>query len=721
MKPLIPRVTQLSPSSRKPQPAMAYTARTASAEVLTTLAVLKVQVGQGQDYLQNFIPFVAECLRINPSDVVSVQTLQAGFKKLFGFVVPGGVLQTLLKRAAKQGLVQLDNRVYRPVREQLNTLTIENDREQAGQELDSLTNDFQQFAAHNYEQALSLLDAENALFEFISEHGVFSLVDGGARMGASSSFQSASTHFLVGAFVEQLIANNAQSLGYFERAVQGSMLASVLHFENKVTVTERWKDAAVYFDTPILLRIIGLYGEEVKAPYLELVQLLTKQHVAMHCFQHTLSEVDRVLYSIEENLRQGRRELKVFEDLGEGLLSSNWSAGDVRTERGRVERKLLALGITPHELPRVQAHLNPDMNRANEVFQQAVGYRNENARDHDVAAVLAIHRLRGGLRPTQIERCVAVFVTNNNKVVNATREAFKELFGYRTEDVNACISSDALTTIAWLKTNALLGVQGTLPRKQLVADAYAAMKPTGELWGAYLSEIQKLRQDDMVSEADVTYLRCAPEAASALARLTLNDPTAFVEGTVEQVLEQARAANRFDAETAQKATAQALAIAEAERSRLAEQNDAALQQVALNQQLVVQQVTQQEEAQRQLAEQNIKLAAKDASLAKYEAHLNGRMRLAHRVGVGAGWLAFGGALSGLSYMTWTFGLSSSVPAELQHSFTVKNIPLQPVALFLLFGIYSFVGLIPQAKDIRLKCEHWVQRLMNRILVGRFTD
>lgn len=617
---------------------MAYTARTASAEVLTTLAILKVQAGQGQDYLQNFLPFVAECIRTNAREAVTPKDLQEGFKKLFGFEVPIGVIQTLLRRAAKQGIVLVENRVYRPVREALTGLTIEKDREQAGQELDVLTRDFQRFVGETYGQEPSLQEAEDSLFEFISEHGVFSLVGGPSRVETLPTASSPTSSFLVGAFLQHLISSKSEQLSYFERAVQGSMLASVLQFENKVTVSASWHQASVYFDTPIILRIIGLYGEEVKAPYVELIELLRRQNVELHCFQPTLSEIDRVLGYIEDNLRHGRQELKVFEEMGENLLSASWSASDVRLERGRVERKLLAYGITPHELPRAQAHLTPEMARVEDIFQQNVGYRNDNARHHDIEATLAIHRLRNGLKPTAIERSVAIFVTNNFKVVNATREMFKECFGYRSEDVNACISAEVLTTIAWLKSNALLGGEATLPRKQLLADAYAAMKPSSELWNAYMAELQVLRADEMVSEADVLYLRCAPEAVSALARITLNDPAAFVEGTVEQVLDAARAANRFDAEQAQQAATLALAESEAARNRIDEERQAAVartqQQAQDLSQLAA--VAQQKEAelaqqQQQLQAKELSVQALDAKLAASAAHVAGRVRAAQKV------------------------------------------------------------------------------------------
>ena len=703
---------------------MAYTARTASAEVLTSLAILKVQVGQGQDFLQNFIPFVAECVRADSSEVITVPALQAGFKRLFGFNVPAGVVLNLLRRATTQGYATLDNRVYRPVRAALNALTVERDRERAGQELDSLAQDFQQFTLEAYDHHLTLSEAEDALFGFITEHGVFSLLDGATR-SEMAAMQKPSDHFLVGAFLGKLIDTNSEQLKYFERAVQGSMFASVLHFEDKVNVSAAWQNASVYFDTPILLRIIGLYGEEAKAPYLELIDLLKQQHVGLHCFQPTLSEIDRVLGYIQENLRQGRRELTVFEDLGEGLLSLNWTAGDVRMERGRVERKLLALGITPHELPRAQAHLTPDMNRVDETFQQAVGYRNDNARHHDIEAVLAIHRLRNGLRPTQIERSVAIFVTNNAKVLHATREVFKECFGYRNEDISACTSAEILTTIAWLKSNAKLGVKGALPRKQLLADAYAAMKPSGELWNAYLTELQKLRQDDLVNDEDVLYLRCAPEAVSALARITLNDPAAFVEGTVEQVLDLARAANRYEAEQAQQAAAEALASLEEERKRLGEEHQAAVEENQQQQQNISQLTKLSHQQGQQLTQQQQELQNKEHSvkalndqLAAAAAHVAGRAEAARRVTRVLRILFFAPLFFGLLYLAWLYTIKPVISPELLQAWAKKDFFHSPVLVIGTLVLATLVSTLVSAIDYTQRLFMPVERWLTHVFGGQ---
>ena len=48
-----------------------------SEHVITSLAILKANWDKGLDYIENFVPFVAECLRTAPQDEVSLPELQA--------------------------------------------------------------------------------------------------------------------------------------------------------------------------------------------------------------------------------------------------------------------------------------------------------------------------------------------------------------------------------------------------------------------------------------------------------------------------------------------------------------------------------------------------------------------------------------------------------------------------------------------------------------------
>jgi len=79
-----------------------------------SMAVLKVNSDNGLDLIDQFVPFVAECLRAQTSPIVSLPQLKSAMETTFGIRMPQGALKTVLGRAADRGLVRRLNRTYEP-------------------------------------------------------------------------------------------------------------------------------------------------------------------------------------------------------------------------------------------------------------------------------------------------------------------------------------------------------------------------------------------------------------------------------------------------------------------------------------------------------------------------------------------------------------------------------------------------------------------------------
>lgn len=67
---------------------------------IASLAMLKVNSGEGHDYIDGFVPFAAECVRTSASGRVSLDELERCFAAEYGFSVPLPALKTILHRAA---------------------------------------------------------------------------------------------------------------------------------------------------------------------------------------------------------------------------------------------------------------------------------------------------------------------------------------------------------------------------------------------------------------------------------------------------------------------------------------------------------------------------------------------------------------------------------------------------------------------------------------------
>src|SRR3954467_11720787 len=74
------------------------------AHVITSLAILKANWDSaGTDYIQNFVPFVAECLASAGQEQIGVAGIRALVRERFGLQLPQGAIRSVMARCVKIG------------------------------------------------------------------------------------------------------------------------------------------------------------------------------------------------------------------------------------------------------------------------------------------------------------------------------------------------------------------------------------------------------------------------------------------------------------------------------------------------------------------------------------------------------------------------------------------------------------------------------------------
>ena len=536
--------------------------------IIPSLAMLKVNWDVGRDYIENFVPFVAECIRASPHPEVSLPDLQRAMAKTFGFDIPQGALQTILRRAAKHQYVVPSEGIYRRNDEALAGLDLSRSRSDVLRKYEALLERLTAYCKGRFQIEWSSDEADAAFLAFLEE-------DSSAILASAVLSQEVprpagnvrAAHFLVASFVGELDRSDPEGFEFLETIVKGSMLAGVLLFSDLGQVERHFERVEVYFDTPFVLLVLGLEGESRQAPPLELVRLLYEQNANLAIFDHTLDEVRRVLSAAAYAVRNYENMRRSVSPVTQYMIDSNYSASDVELIIARLERSLRALHIRVKDKPPHSESLGVNEVRLESILQEEVGYAREQTLFHDLDSVTAIYRLRRGEVQLHIESCRAIFITSNHAVARAsTRFLTEEYEDYTGSVVPICLLDHLFTTIVWLKKPL---AAPNFPRKRLIADCYAAMNPPDRLWRMYLEEIDRLRTRGDLSKEDYDLLRLSAPARGALMDLTWGDSEVFTEGTVREVLERAQAAARAETEKALHAEEEALR-AEKEKGREAE-------------------------------------------------------------------------------------------------------------------------------------------------------
>lgn len=516
-------------------------------KLVTSLAILKANWDMGYDYVENFVPFIAECLRLSPHTEVSLPTLQSIVTSEFGLTVPQGALLTILKRAVKRGYALRRDEIYVRNEKALAALNLGKIRSNSLRKQEALIAKFIKFSKDQYQTILSKEEAESTLYSYVENHSMPILrvvVEGEAT--PVSSVQKRKAEFLIRVFISELCKRDPEGFEFLETIVKGSMLASTLYFPEIEGVKKRFDRVEIYFDTSFLLQALGFGNPSMQIYCKEVLDLLYELNGRPRCFEHTLNELRGILqYAVR--IISERKYKSTNNSVVWYFIESKHSISDIELIIARLEESLNSLRIQIKSKPPYQELLGIDEAKLATYMLKEVKYRTDEQLQHDLESLAAIFRLRHGEYPIDVERCQALFVTTNSSLVRASSLFFREEDIHASSSVPICTSSDAFTTVLWLKKPTRAP---DLPTKRIVADCYAALNPSDFMWKTYLGEIDNLFQKGKVSDNDYHLLRFSLEARSLLVDTTMGIPDAIVEGTIVEILEKAKVKIRSEAEAA---------------------------------------------------------------------------------------------------------------------------------------------------------------------------
>jgi len=95
-----------------------------------------------------------------------------------------------------------------------------------------------------------------------------------------------------------------------------------------------------------------------------------------------------------------------------------------------------------------------------------------------------------------------------------------------------------LAALVWIKEP---GRSPDLPKRQIIADCYAALDPSDAYWAKVTKEITSLRASNRLSEEDVAILMGSHEAQRSIMEVTLGDPRRINEQSLHQAVDKAYA------------------------------------------------------------------------------------------------------------------------------------------------------------------------------------
>lgn len=506
---------------------------TNTTSTLTSLAILRVHINQGSDYLNYLVPFVYQILLDNQPNSVSVNAVRVSILKQFGLEIPGRSIQLVLRRLTKKHILRRESNQYAIVRE-LPHFSLQEDLVNAKNKIQSVASELVRFSKQTRKALVTNDQAIDAICAFLSRFDVDCLrayLRGTAIPNIMSNKNSFSNN-LVSNFVIHLQNHNQVQFEKFMIFVQGHMLANALLCPDLPKQQNTYNDVKFFIDTPMLINLLGLDGKNSQKAASMLLNLLHELGAHTYAFSHTREELVKVILAAAEKIDS----LEGYGRLVMEARRSGKTKSDFIILAGKIDESLAVLGIKSYDTPPFNPKFQIDEKIFESILNDQLKYQNQKARYHDINSLRSIYTLRRGITAVTIEKCRAILVTRNRGVARAAwiyGRDYEHDVGY---DVSGIISDFALANFAWLKSP-VSAVD--LPMAEVLAYSYAALQPSKQMLDKIEREISRLQESGQISVEYLQLLRGNPIVLDEMMRVTLGDENEVDENSISSCLEQA--------------------------------------------------------------------------------------------------------------------------------------------------------------------------------------
>jgi hypothetical protein len=390
-------------------------------QTVLSLAVLQVNWDKhGKDYLENFLPMVAECIRLSPNEVVSTPVLRRDLETRFGLRFPESALDTILTRLRKRDYLRVENKTYYRNIGKLSSLPFHETQQKIITMHDALIKNMVEFCKNEFAFSCSPEEAENNLLTFLKDNDllVMSAVTTGTLIPDITPATKSGKYY-VAKYINHIQQTKAAELDYLEKVVEGNMLANAIFLPDPMRANQDFRKTKLFFDTTFLIYALGYAGKPRQDSCTELLSILYETGADLRCYPHTVDEIIGILDACARRIKSGQRS----DSFGtvDYFIEKQYTDSDIHLIINNLKKNLNSLRVQIEEKPPYVFKYNIDEAAFGKALENEIHYQNTEARNRDVDSISAVMRLRRQLKYYVVEDCCALFITTNSNLAKVSR------------------------------------------------------------------------------------------------------------------------------------------------------------------------------------------------------------------------------------------------------------------------------------------------------------
>ena len=520
---------------------------------LVSIAVLEAlfqETGKGTlDLLVPFAVHLAHEGNLGDLGPDGLSALCESFEKNYGIRVPYHVMNSVIQRAKRLGLVALsaDGTHYAVDAARANDLGFDEKVASNNLRWDTLIAEMRDFCA-SQGCTLSEAQAETGFLGFLKSHDADILLATNAE-SVLPRFPFTEEHvFLANAFISSLDRDGGSgTLDFVVELALGHALASTIMNWNMPDMVGHMNGLYVYIDTPLVLQLMGLSVQPRVDAAREFLEVLRARGAVICVFEHVLEEAIDLVNGTKSWIGDPNFKPQFAGQTALFVVDNGWTVLQVEMSITGMDQLLEELSIHRVSAPAAMALKEHQISEQNltdcivtEYKQRVRGFNYQERQwtiQRDVWSIAAIHKLRKGRRSAQLGKTRHVFVTANVGLALASRH-FEEAEGdFTARTIPACITDTLAATIAWIEAPDLGRRMST---RRVIAQALVAVQPSQAMLTRLYTELESRRDAGTIDPAEYRALVADPLAREMLAQTTRNDPTRYNAQTTQEIIDEYR-------------------------------------------------------------------------------------------------------------------------------------------------------------------------------------
>lgn len=460
-----------------------------------------------KDIIDSYIPLVCNLIRTNGLNRVSREVVQSAMIDAYGINIPLGAIETILKRMAKDGLLNKRSGEWFVNYDKVCEAVKSNQKDELDNAFNELISDLNKYSQEVFSIELAIEEIETGLIAFFKEYDLdllFASNNGDSVLPKVK--ESKKTKYIIAKFITDLQSREPKKFKMVLELAKGYAIASLITYNEIEYYTGSLFDVDIFIDAPIIFSLLGLNGDSNQKLALELVDALKRNGAKLKVFEVNYEEVIRTIQDAIKRLNSGNFNITKSSRILRTAIRENISPQELQIKLNQLDSMLkshIIAKISSPVLSEKDYKYQINEIRLNETIEELykkdesnrIPWYKANQIERDVEAISNIFKIRKRTQATSLKASKAILLTSNEFIAYAAKKFERTEWEFKST-IPVCVTDIFLSTILWANyptKNENLNI------RQLISECYNIIELDNRLLNKFYDDINRMHKENTIT------------------------------------------------------------------------------------------------------------------------------------------------------------------------------------------------------------------------------